>query len=149
MEEYIVKVYKDRTEWYNKANQHHRLDGPAVEYANGDKAWWLNGQLHRSDGPAVEDADGEKFWYKEGKLHRLDGPAVEWANGGKHWYKNGQLHRLDGPAVEYADGDKEWWVDGNKYTKKAFLEKTQPATELTVVEIAKRLGINNLKIVKE
>ena len=102
MEEYIVKVYKDRTEWYNKANQHHRLDGPAVEYA-----------------------DGDKFWYKDGRLHRLDGPTVE-----------------------CIDGYKEWWIEGKKYTEKAFLKATQPATELTVAEIAKRLGVSNLKIIK-
>ena len=26
----------------------HRLDGPACEWANGTKEWWVNGKLHRS-----------------------------------------------------------------------------------------------------
>ena len=47
----------------------HRIDGPAVEYTNGDKVWWINGQLHRIDGPAVEWADGRKYWYINGAEH--------------------------------------------------------------------------------
>ena len=46
--------------------------------------------LHREDGPAVEYADGGKYWYLNGKLHREDGPAAEWANGTKYWYLNGK-----------------------------------------------------------
>jgi len=44
--------------------------------------------LHREDGPAVEYANGERAWYVDGKLHRLDGPAVEYVNGSKAWYVN-------------------------------------------------------------
>ena len=29
---------------YNEDGQLHREDGPAVEWANGDKSWYLNGQ---------------------------------------------------------------------------------------------------------
>ena len=46
------------------------------------------GQLHREDGPAVEYADGDKFWYLNGLLHREDGPAREWADGHKVWWIN-------------------------------------------------------------
>ena len=46
-------------------------------WANGDKAWYLNGKRHREDGPAYESANGDKFWYLNGKLHREDGPAYE------------------------------------------------------------------------
>ena len=49
-----------------------------------------NGLLHRTDGPAVEYADGDKSWYQNGQLHRIDGPAVEWADGIKEWYINGE-----------------------------------------------------------
>ena len=68
----------------------HREDGPAVEYSDGSKSWYLNGKLHREDGPAIEGADGSKSWYLNGKLHWEDGPAVEWASGTKYWYLNGQ-----------------------------------------------------------
>jgi len=27
--------------WYQNGNRH-REDGPAIEYANGDKEWWFN-----------------------------------------------------------------------------------------------------------
>lgn len=31
----------------------HRLDGPAKEYRNRCKEWWINDKLHRLDSPAV------------------------------------------------------------------------------------------------
>ena len=45
----------------------HRADGPAIEYANGDKRWYVNGLLHREDGPAIELFYGFKSWYYKGK----------------------------------------------------------------------------------
>ena len=44
-------------------NRLHRLDGPAIIWANGDQAWWVNGQRHRLDGPAVICADGDQEWW--------------------------------------------------------------------------------------
>ncbi len=38
----------------------------------------------------VEFLDGDKWWYKNGNLHREDGPAIEWSNGTKYWYLEGQ-----------------------------------------------------------
>jgi len=51
---------------------------------------WRNeaGDLHRENGPAIEWADGEKWWCKHGKLHRENGPAREYANGTNYWYLN-------------------------------------------------------------
>ena len=76
--------------WYNADVQLHRIDGPACEWANGDKEWWVNGQCHRLDGPACEWADGDKEWWVNGQLHRLDGPARMWADGSKAWYLYGK-----------------------------------------------------------
>jgi hypothetical protein len=45
----------------------HREDGPAVEYADGDRYWYINGKRHREGGPAVESASGYKAWYLEDK----------------------------------------------------------------------------------
>ena len=70
---------------------YHREDGPAIEYVNGGKEWYLNGKLHREDGPAIEYADGNKQWQLNGKFHREDGPAVERANGDKYWYLNDEF----------------------------------------------------------
>ena len=83
--------------WYNEQRKLHREDGPAVELANGSKAWWLNDKLHREDGPAIEWASGDTFWYLNGKLHRTNGPACEW------------------------DDRKEWWLNGKQYTEEEFL----------------------------
>jgi hypothetical protein len=87
-------------EWRNPQGQRHRIDGPAVEYADGTKVWWLNDQLHRTDGPAVEWANGRKVWYLNGQPHRTLGPAVEWANGTKQWYLNGQELTFDQWVVQ-------------------------------------------------
>jgi len=41
------------------------------------KEYKINNILHREDGPAVEYDDGAKFWYLNNQLHRENGPAVE------------------------------------------------------------------------
>ena len=77
-----------------------------------------NKSLHRLDGPAVEYENGEKQYWAENKLHRLDGPALEHANGYKEYWIEGYLHRLDGPAVESPNGDKFYYVNVNDVTSK-------------------------------
>lgn len=62
MVEYKVQVFEDRTAWYNLDGQFHREDGPALEYKDGYKAWFKNGNRHRLDGPAVEHPDGTNYW---------------------------------------------------------------------------------------
>ena len=91
---------------------------------HGDKFWRnKDGELHRIDGPAVEYSDGDKSWYQDGKLHRINGPGIEYGDGDNHWYQNGILHRIDGPAIEYCNGDKSWYYDNIKFpTKEAFFE---------------------------
>ena len=84
--------------YYNSAGQLHRLDGPAIEYANSNKEWWQNDQRHRTDGPAMTHTDGFSAWFQ-----------------------NGLRHRTDGPAVEHADGIKEWWLKGVQYTEQDYL----------------------------
>ena len=63
---YMVTVTGERTEWRNAQGQLHRLDGPAVEWADGSKAWWQNSRRHRLDGPAREWADGTNEWWQNG-----------------------------------------------------------------------------------
>ena len=106
-------------------------------YDNGDKEWYLNGDLHREDGPAIEYSDGRKQWWVNGQRHREDGPAIEGVNGDKEWYLNGKRHKEDGPAVEGADGHKYWYLNGKRYTKKEYKE-----------EISKRKNSCNGKVVE-
>ena len=68
MQTYTVIVDEYKTvRWYDNKNQLHRLEGPAIEHANGYKAWFVEGKLHRLDGPAIEYANGDKEWYVEDK----------------------------------------------------------------------------------
>jgi hypothetical protein len=96
---------------------------------------------HREDGPAVEFADGYKEWYINGKYHREDGPAFEYVDGSKEWFINGKCHREDGPAVEYANGSKEWYINGKRLTEEEFNARMNPV-ELTLDEIAKKFGVS-------
>jgi hypothetical protein len=96
-------------------------------------AEWLSNEapiaLHREDGPAAEFTDGLKEWWLNGKLHRVDGPAIE-ADKFKKWYVNGKLHRVDGPAQEYSNGDRRWWIDDQRLYKKDFDQTIQEAKAL-------------------
>jgi len=151
-EQYIhITKYGDKIYYKNRAMTIlHRLDGPAVEYADGSKVWYVDNNYHRIDGPAVEGASGGAVWWVDGKLHRLDGPAVEHGDGSKAWYVDGKLHRLDGPAIEGADGDKAWYVDGKRLTEEQFNALTAPTLELTLENIASKFGVdvNKIKIKK-
>jgi hypothetical protein len=52
-----------KKEYKNESGRYHKTDGPAIEYTNGDKSWYINGIRHRTDGPAIEWSDGDKSWY--------------------------------------------------------------------------------------
>jgi len=106
-------------------------------------------KLHREDGPAVEYASGDKLWYINDKCHREDGPAIERANGNKVWYINDEIHREDGPAIENASGTRAWFVNNVCLTEKEFNARNAPV-ELTLEDIAAKFNIDvsKLKIVK-
>lgn len=99
MQKYTVEIDDNGTiRWYKEGTDIcHRIDGPAIERADGSKEWWQNNQIHRENGPAVERFDGAKFWYQ-----------------------NDRLHRLDGPAVKYSDGRREWWINNKQYPETEF-----------------------------
>ena len=69
MSKYIVEVTNESTDYFDFHNPEnlHRLDGPAIEWANGHKEWWVNGKLHREDGPAIEYANRSKEWWMNGQ----------------------------------------------------------------------------------
>ncbi len=92
----------------------HRLDGPAIESADGSKEWYINNKRHRLDGPAMTNPDGAKSWWINGKRHRLNGPAIIHSDGSEIWFVDDKAHRLDGPAFEDCDGYKGWWINGKK-----------------------------------
>ena len=57
--------------WYlpSKGKRYyHRLDGPAIEFSNGAKHWFVNGKRHRIDGYAVIDICGPNQWWINGNM---------------------------------------------------------------------------------
>jgi hypothetical protein len=70
MTKQYIKNNEDGSKFYYKDRKMiilHRTDGPAIEYSDGSKHWYLDGKLHREDGPAIEYTDGTKFWYLDGE----------------------------------------------------------------------------------
>ena len=66
-------------------NEYTKITKKGTKYYFKDKAMTIR---HREDGPAVEYYDGDKYWYLNDKQHRMDGPAVEIVNGASAWYIN-------------------------------------------------------------
>ena len=66
---YVTVDYEGTTRWYKdtKCTFRHRENGPAIEYADGTKFWYQNGQKHRTDGPANEWSDGSMEWFINGE----------------------------------------------------------------------------------
>tara|TARA_R110000868_G_scaffold292475_2_gene552961 strand:- start:337 stop:819 length:483 start_codon:yes stop_codon:yes gene_type:complete len=95
----------------------HRVDGPAIEYADGSEAWYLNHELHRVGGPAITllRTSDTPFYTMEIALHA----------GDKAWFQNDKLHRTDGPAVERNNGTQLWYINGNKLSPKEIKEQKQ------------------------
>jgi hypothetical protein len=93
---------------------------------NGNRRWKNEkGELHREDVPAIEYVNGTKCWYLDGNRHREDGPAIEYADGGRCWCRNGNRHRINGPAIEWSDGSEEYWIEGVKYTEAEYKMKVK------------------------
>ena len=64
----IIDLDGDKV-WFNNKGEIHRENGPAIEYTNGDKVWYLNGKRHCEDGPAYSTARGDKEWFLNGKQY--------------------------------------------------------------------------------
>lgn len=112
LERFFDQVHRqDATVYHMRNGVAHRVDGPAVEYENGDKEWFLYGERHCTDAPAIESLH-ERFeaWYCHGERHRVGGPAVTSLKGTEWWFR-GKLHRTDGPAIEDYHA-RHWYVDG-------------------------------------
>ena len=83
-------------------------------------------KCHRLDGPAIEWADGTKEWCVDGKVHRLDGPAIEWENGDKEWYVMGRKVsksevdniRLKTMTLSFVVNRRIWKLFGTNNAKK-------------------------------
>ena len=43
--EYTVEVYPSGSNYWHFDGRLHREDGPAIEWANGDKEWYLHGEF--------------------------------------------------------------------------------------------------------
>ena len=62
----------NNNKYYYKDNAysvlHRENDLPAYEGFNGTKEWFADGKYHRENGSAIEYANGDKFWYLNGEI---------------------------------------------------------------------------------
>lgn len=69
----MKKIVLDNCVAYrNDQGLYHREDGPAIEWFNGSKAWYVNGKCHREDGPAIMLYDGSIFWWFDDKIYEFE-----------------------------------------------------------------------------
>ena len=123
MNKETLTVEKDENgtiRYFNADGELHNPNGPAVVWADGRKAYFINGELHNPDGPAVVRANGHKEYWVKGNRHNPNGPAVVWADGYKAYCINGERHNPDGPAVVYPDGSKEYYINDKELTEAEF-----------------------------
>ena len=95
----------DKIVWY-KDDKIHREDGPAIEYNNGCKEWWFNGNQ-------TLEANIYEFTSASGRYVLEDKTIM--------YFKEGLAHNENGPAIEGEDF-KEWWINGKKLTEQEFKE---------------------------
>jgi hypothetical protein len=50
----------------------------------------FDGHFHCSNGPAIEYKNGSRFWYVRGYCHRENGPAKEFSTGRKEYWLFGE-----------------------------------------------------------
>jgi len=96
----------------------HREDGPAMEYSEGSKHWFINGHLHREDGPAIEYSDGSNYWFLAGLRHREDGPAIE------EIVMTGKLNNFFNLC---------WFLGGIEYTEREFSKIMKEVDQMDLV----------------
>ena len=69
-------IEDDDTIHYYPGDLHHNPEGPAVVAFEGRQMeYWLKGLRHRIDGPAIEYLDGDYEYWENGQRHHLNGPA--------------------------------------------------------------------------
>ena len=145
-------IYPNGNKFWYKEGKCHREDGPASEFNNGKKEYWLEGFAYsekefkqkltqpNKDKPAVEG----KIWTSE-KFNKLPTEkqtgCFKFYDESKRWYKEGNLHREDGPAVEFKDGNKLWYLEGYIYTKEEYNSKLNNEKVYTEEEF-KKLSVN-------
>jgi hypothetical protein len=73
-----VKNHKEHEELFNKD-----FTGITEVSDGAEKIYWVcmhyyqNGELHRKDGPACEFADGRRYWYLNGKRFVFEEKKME------------------------------------------------------------------------
>ena len=69
-------IENDGTIHYYLGDLHHNPEGPAViGFSCRHKEYWFKGLRHRIDGPAIEYLDGDYEYWENGQRHNPQGPA--------------------------------------------------------------------------
>jgi hypothetical protein len=66
-----VTKFKITEEIYRRLIKKMVIENKAIEHDRGFKIYYLNGECHREDGPAVEYPNGEKWWFLNDKYLKI------------------------------------------------------------------------------
>ena len=126
-----IPAYRDRNghkEWLSEGKRH-RLDGPAIVFADGAEQHYIHGLFigvqdfakykAQIDAGLITTAPVPQGGFecrstKTGNLHADGVPAVRYADGKSTFCKDGLLHNEAGPASETGS----YWLDGYCYKTK-------------------------------
>jgi len=104
--------------WARYIHEHPKFTGSLIN-ENNNVLYVKNGVWHRdNDLPAVEYSDGAKTWYKDGNCHRENAPA-NIAPDVEMWCVEGVKHRYDGPALTL-HGNQFYYINGKEYSEKDY-----------------------------
>jgi hypothetical protein len=79
MQNYDEKeIYRSSDIYYYLNKVFHRTNGPAIEYNNGDKCWYVYGDRHNDKGPATIHKTGWTFWFLNDNLQTLSNSTPTW-----------------------------------------------------------------------
>lgn len=108
--------------WLNDQKEAHRSSGPAIEWDDGSKEWWIKGICMYSE--QLFGNEWERIpirWYLT-KEFKFPGYSKEFKSrkstrfpyaGVRFWGDaSDRYHRLAGPAMEYDNGTKKWYYNG-------------------------------------
>jgi len=99
----VMKTYKvivdeyGAIRWYNEAGQLHREGGPAIEWADGSKSWWLNGQFLTEEEFNRRTQPIKEILNKINRVEYTDSKGRKGVRYGKHSFSiedNGQTLKI-------------------------------------------------------
>ena len=130
MKTQYIKITEDGDKYYHSDEEmsiRHREDGPAIEWTNGDKEWYINNKQHREDGPAIEWTNGNTYWYLNSVEYSEEEFNKKMKNSKKIVIKGKEF-----TVEELNSLRKWWWLNGICYSADDFYKKINNSKRIVI-----------------